>query len=314
MVAFVSGLSNWGPKPGSPEPITFGMANDPSQSISLNPGAGNLSGYGLGSSYGTQSVTPGTPAASPQGSMGMPSNQTATNLAPVHVTSPPPPSSPMFGDIFGGSSTPGGPDSNGFTIKDLAPVKVAPQMPMQPNMFDRYMMWSNDHPVLSKLAESVAGGVTGLSPVMVAAHAYYNSQHGKSLLGSLGNLFSGIGSLGSGGDSGGGPLGNSPNTPLFSNRYGPSTQSPGLQDGPGPSASGVYGAPSIASSGALPLYPGMSPLPAGSAPIGGFWNQRALRDAAPTYGPYSGFGQGTTGSQIAPAFAPNGIQSLGSSL
>lgn len=42
MVMNVPGLSNRGPSPGSPAPISFGMSRDPSQSMSLNPGAGSM--------------------------------------------------------------------------------------------------------------------------------------------------------------------------------------------------------------------------------------------------------------------------------
>jgi hypothetical protein len=199
-----------------------------------------------------------------------------------------------------------------LSVKDLAPVHVTAQMPAQPGMFDSYMMWANDHPALSKLAEGVVGNVTGLAPVFVGAHAYYNAQHGQPLFGSLLSKFgSALGGLASLGDGPGGPLNTSPNSPLFSNLTDPSAVGSGADTSYG-MGSGLSGSPSLAASGSLPYYPGLSALSGGAAPLGGFWNQQALRDAAPVYGPYAGFGQGAAPNPnpygLPQALAPAGIR------
>jgi hypothetical protein len=185
-------------------------------------------------------------------------------------------------------------------------------MPAPTSWFDNYMMWSRDHPVVSKLAENVAGvAIPMLKPVLVAAHTYYNSQHGQPLFGDmfgkLTGMFDGLGSLGNGP---GAPLSNNDNNPLFANFDNSATTSGSGATGGGP-LNGV-GSPSIATSGALPYYPGLSALSGGSAPIGGFWNQQALRDAAPAYGPYAGFAQGIAPNPnpygLPQALAPAGIR------
>lgn len=144
---------------------------------------------------------------------------------------------------------------------------------------------------------------------MVAANAYEKYKHAQPLLGSLSGLGNAVSGLFGGlGDGPGSPLSNSPNSPLFASQYAAMFNGTGSGNGSdsGAPGGGAFGGPTIASSGALPTYPGLSALSGGSAPLGGFWNQRALHDAAPVYGPYAAFGHGTpsyplAGAQIAPA-------------
>jgi hypothetical protein len=287
--------------------------------MSLTPGAGSMGYYGDQGSFASGSGSTGPAPGSGVGA-GSPSapaaSPPATNLAPVNVNataSPGPPSSIDFG--IGGVSAGGGLSADGrapLHVTNLAPVNVKAQMPVQPGMFDSYMMWANDHPVLSKLAEGVVGNVTGLSPVLVAAHAYYNAKHGQpwfgTLLSKFGSAIGGIGSLGSGP---GYPLSSNDNNPLFADLYNEPTTNPGMSAGDGGSGP-IGGTPSITTSGALPYYPGLSALSGGLAPIGGFWNQQALRDAAPVYGPYAGFAQAAAPNPnpygLPQAFAPAGIR------
>jgi hypothetical protein len=306
--------------PGAPAPITFGMNKDPSQSMSLTPGGGNMGMFGGG--YASGGGVPSS-AVSNGGAGGLASTLNTSlsikDLAPVNVSAITT-SGPSGLDFYTGGGSPGsgagpsfGAPSAPLHVTDLAPTHVTAQMPAPTNWFDNYMMWSHDHPVVSKLAENVAGGaIPLLSPVLVAAHAYYNNQHGKPLLGDLfGDItgaFRGLGSLGSGPGS---PLSSNDNNPLFADLYNEPTTNLGMSGGGGGSGP-ISGTPSIASSGALPNYPGLSALSGGSAPVGGFWNQRALRDASPVYGPYAGFAQGAAPNPspygLPPALAPTGIR------
>jgi hypothetical protein len=317
MVAFVPGLSNRVISPGSPAPISFGMGKDPSQSMSLTPGGGNPGTdiFGANLSDGWTPSPGAPPAASPQGSSSA-GQQSATNLAPVNVNAgvlniPPLTYNDPFGTSGAGSGgSPAQGESLPLHVTNLAPVKVQAQMPVQPGWFDQWNMFEHDHPYLSGLAESAASAaIPWLKPVLVGAHAYYNAQHGQPLLGNLwGKITGGLASLG---DGPGSPLSNSPNTPLFSDLYGQPASGSGADTSYG-IGSGLSGSPSIAASGSLPYYPGLSALSGGSAPIGGFWNQQALRDAAPAYGPYAGFAQGAAPNPnpygLPPALAPTGIR------
>jgi hypothetical protein len=305
--------------PGSPAPVSFGMGKDPSQSLSLTPGGGSVGTDIFGTPLSGGAGGAPAPSSGPIPSGWTPDTSLSVkNLAPVNVnaiTTGGPSSLDLYsgGGAMGSGAGPSfGAPSVPLSVKDLAPVHVTAQMPAPTNWFDNYMMWSNDHPMLSKLAESAVGGVTGLSPVLVAAHAYYNSQHGQPLFGNLlGKLSGALGGLGSLGDGPGSPLSNSPNTPLFSDLYGQQASGSGADTSYG-IGSGVSGSPSIATSGSLPYYPGLSALSGGSAPIGGFWNQQALRDASPAYGPYAGFAQGAAPNPnpygLPPALAPTGIR------
>lgn len=323
MVAFVPGLSNRVISPGSPAPITFGMntandwMNNRSESLSLNPGIGNpgsgrdgfLGGYsgGPGGAGGGGGGGAASPSSPPIAASGQP--QSAQNFAPVNVQALAPPSFGLsaLGSIYSDSPTSASvsPDPGGVSVKNLAPTNVQAQMPVKPGLFGSYNQWYNDHRFLGGMAEGLASAaIPMLKPVLVAAHAYYRSQHGQPLFGPLwgriANAFSGSG------DGPGSPLSNSPNSPLFASLY--DARGSGSGADPNAPGGGLFGAPTIASSGALPAYPGLSGLSGGSAPLGGFWNQQALRDAAPVYGPYAAFGHGTPSSLPAGApFAPAGI-------
>lgn len=256
------------------------------------------------------------------------SSLSVSNLAPVNVNAVTMGSSPMMGNLYGNGGMSGAPNmgsgggAGNVPVKDLAPVHVNAQMPVQPNMFDRYMGWSNDHPFLSGLAENAVGGVTGLAPVIVAAHAYYNAQHNQPIFGSLSDLASkaghalgGLGSLGGMFSGPGSPLSANSNSPVFGDLY--SSQSTGMATGLGGNPqhpqSGSSGYTIASSGGALPYYPGLSSLGnGGPAPMGGFWNQQAIHDAAPTYGPYAGM-SGSTPPATPPLspYAPSGITAQG---
>lgn len=323
MVMNVPGLSNRGPSPGSPAPISFGMSRDPSQSMSLNPGAGSmgtdifgaaLSGSGGGGllSGGGGGQAAGGPI--PQG-WRPDTSLTIKDLAPVSVSALSPSSigAPMFGSLYSDSGSSGSisaPDIGGVHVTNLAPTQVQAQMPVKPSWLDQLYMAQNDHPALSSLVKGVAGNIPLLGPVMVAANAYENYKHGQPLFGSLGGLGGSLAHLLSGlGDGPGGPLSTSPNSPLYASQYAAMFNgTPGAGSSDPAGSMGSMGGPALASSGALPAYPGLGALSGGSAPLGGFWNQRALHDAAPVYGPYAAFGHGTTSYLPAGApFAPAGI-------
>lgn len=322
MVAFVDGLSNRVISPGSPVPITFGMGNGPS--MSLNPGAGiagtDVQGYDTtgGTSFGGSGpAMPAGAAPSGQGNTGV----NATNLASVNVsgTSTPYLGSSGFNSLNQGPAGNTGimpPTIGGLHVTNLAPTNVKAQMPVQPSMLDQAWMWSNDHKAVSNAAQGALGSaIPLLAPVMSIANAYENYKHGLPLLqgqfGGLGSLVGPVSSLFSGlGHAPGGPLASTSNNPLYGAQDAAAFQGPpgGASYGGAMPNSGILGAPSIASSGALPAYPGLTGLSGGSAPLGGYWNQQAIRDAAPAYGPYAGM---RIPSSIPSGLAPTGIQTLG---
>ena len=118
---------------------------------------------------------------------------------------------------------------------------------------------------------------------MVAANAYENYKHGKGLLNDITGLFH---SSAPGASSPGSPLSSNAQNPLYKDLY------KGFFDGSGDGA--TYGGipPSGNGSDQLPNYPGIAALSAVPASLpGGYWNQRALHDAALTYGPFAGFAQ-----------------------
>lgn len=181
---------------------------------------------------------------------------------------------------MGGSLAPGG-----AQVKDLAPVHVTAQTPRQPGIFGSYMQWANDHPTLSKMAEGLVGSaIPTLGTVFAGAHAYYNSQHGRPL---FGNMFGKLGGsvsdmLGAIGSGPGGPLSSNQQNPLYKDLDS------SFFNGSGSPGGGGFGSSYYDSQ--LPNYPGLASVSAYplSGDMGGYWNQQAIHDAAPTYGPFAG--------------------------
>lgn len=324
MVAFVKGMYNDHLNPGSPAPISFGPQNDPSQDMSLTPGSGSgqtvLGGFGpIGGSAGGGSASGGGGGTASGGRVpGAPGAQT---LSTVQVNGGGlQGQAPMFGTQYGQSSTPPSNTAGGLHVTDLAPVNVKPQMPVQPNWFSQYEMWGNDHPWLQHMAEAaVSGAIPLMKPVFVGAHAYFNAAHGHPLFGTFLNSAQHLVNRDQStpaSQSAPNPLAASVENPLYGNLY----NGPAASDGPGSpggasqsfNAGAAGSITGLLSGGPLPAYPGLGSFSGGSAPIGGFWNQQALRSASPAYGPYAGYGNTPAPAPATPqGFAPFGISSLG---
>ena len=310
MVINVPGLSNRNTSPGAPAPITFGMQNGLMDSAAITPGAGAMGYYGDSSPFNPSNsggigsaVGPAT-AAAQNAVYGQP----ATNLAGVTVNAyvPTLPNMPpVTGASAGVSDNPFGIDGSSVqpNIKDLAPVKVTAQPTVTPNWFDTLNMMANDHPA----ATGALGAITNLAPVITTAHALWNAQHGISPLDSLNPLGGAVSRMLTTLGSGPG-LGNTPPDPkaLNSLLYPPAVNpgSPGI-DGSGAGSS-------LFTSGPLPDYASLNALGNfGGAPVGGYWNQQALKMASPAYGPYAGYAGTPQPINYANPYAPSGITMAG---
>lgn len=317
MVINVPGLSNMSTSPGAPSPITFGMQNGLMDSAAITPGAGAMGYYGdsspfnpsnaggIASSSGS-AVGPAT-AAAQNAVYGQP----ATNLGGVTVNAYAPTLQsmvPITGASAGISDNPFGIDGSNLRpnidLKNMLPVKVTAQSTVTPSWYDTLNMMANDHPVMTGLL----GSVTNLSPVITTAHALWNAQHGVSLLDSLNPLGGSVSHMLSALGSGGG-LGNTPPDPhALNSLLHPPASNPGS---PGIGSGGAGS--SLFTSGPLPDYASLHALGNfGAPPVGGYWNQQALKMAAPAYGPYAGYG-GAAPQPInyANPYAPSGITSAG---
>lgn len=143
----------------------------------------------------------------------------------------------------------------------------------------------NDHPVEYHAAKAALGATGPILPTVYAfANAYQRWKHGMPL---FGNVFGNLGGTVSGmfKDSPGGPLSSDKENPLYKDLDS------SFFDGSGSPGGGGFGTSYYDSK--LPDYPGlasMSAYPMSGDP-GGYWNQRAIHDAAPTYGPFAGYGK-----------------------
>lgn len=340
---FVPGASQWGSSPGSPSPDTFGMGSGLSQSAAITPGAGAMGYYGDtsfgGGAGGTSAAATGNatgPSSTPATNLGgvtvnayaptLPSMPMvgganpgggsagngggATNLPAIHVTAPVPTIS-GFNNLL--NSPGGGAQLPGVDVTNMSPVHVTAQTPS--GFIGALANFKSDHPLLYQLGSMglnmATGGATTL-PTMVV-NALVDHANGQNLVDSLlppgvGSALSGMfNAMGNHGASGGVQQAN------------PALLNNNLLNPPGGGASNPYGdgggtaGNGIATSGALPDYAGLGALGNfGSAPVGGYWNQQALKMASPAYGPYKGFG-GTTPQPInyANPYAPSGITTAG---
>lgn len=317
MVINVPGLSNRSTSPGAPAPITFGMQSGLMDSAAITPGAGAMGYYGDSSPFNPSNS--GGIASSPGSAVGPATaaaqsaiyGQPATNLAGVTVNAYAPtlPSmAPITGASAGISDNPFGIDGSNLRpnidLKNMLPVKVTAQPTVTPSWYDTLNMMANDHPVMTGLL----GSVTNLSPVITTAHTLWNAQHGISPLDSLNPLGGSVSRMFSALGNGGG-LGNTPPDPhALNSLLHPPASNPGS---PGIGSAGAGS--SLFTSGPLPDYASLNALGNfGAAPIGGYWNQQALKMAAPAFGPYAGYGSSsyvpTSHNNV---FAPTGITPMG---
>lgn len=174
-------------------------------------------------------------------------------------------------------------------------------MPRTPGLYEGLWMRQNDlradHPLAYQAAKTAIGSAIPVLPTVLAvANAYQRWKHGMPLfgdtLGKLGgaaqDMFSGMGS------HTGGPLSSTPQHPLYDGLYTNGISGGGGAGSGGPSQPNTQ----------LPNYPAiqsMSAHPIGLGDLGGYWNQVAIHDAAPTYGPFAGYGKNPL------PIAPSGI-------
>lgn len=168
---------------------------------------------------------------------------------------------------------------------------TAPQVGLSGNWLTRM---NANHPFLT----SLGANILGLGPAL-GAYNLYNSFTNNSALHNLGNDISGLFSH-SGTPSGGfnasgvndalnGLSGMGMGSGAPGGGMAPGSIGGGMPFGGGgsPSYGGFVGTPSVSGESYTPL--GNYPQPASyQAPVGGYWNQQAIRDAAPAYGPYAG--------------------------
>lgn len=280
-------------------------------------GSGNT-GYGGNDNANSGAFDPvggGTPSAATLATL---NSMRPTSLSGVTVNAYAPLLPPM-GSVdaipAGGASSSvngvdiGAPDTS-LHVSNLAPVHVQAQRLVPTSALDNAWMWANDHPFISGLGESFVGSVTGLSPVIVAANAYEASKHGQNPLSALlplGNKFPNVfGGLqgGLGGNASSTDATNSLQS-LLASQSQPAIGSPSGAGGQPPGSSLITGGP-------LPDYAGLHALGNfGAAPVGGYWNQQALKMANPAYGPYAGYGGAPQPINYANPYAPSGLATAG---
>lgn len=194
-----------------------------------------------------------------------------------------------FTGMGGSGGIAGSPAPSGVHVKNLNPVHVTAQMPVKPSWPDQLWMRQNDlrndHPYAYHAAKTALGIAVPILPtVMAVANAYERYKHGQPLFGNMfGKLVGSVSGLFS--NSPGGPLSSNQENPLYKDLDS------SFFNGSG-SPSGSTGGSSYYDS-QLPNYPGlasMSAYPVALGDMGGYWNQMALHDAAPTYGPFGGYG------------------------
>jgi hypothetical protein len=165
-------------------------------------------------------------------------------------------------------------------------VNVTAQLPKTPGWYERLWMMQNDHPLASQGLKTALGGAIPILPTVFGiANMYERYKHGQPLLGkTMGNLGGTVSNIFSGLGSGpGGPLSSNDQNPLYKDLDS------SFFDGSGSPGGGGFGTSYYDSK--LPDYPGLTGLSAYplSGDVGGYWNQRAIHDAAPAYGPFSNF-------------------------
>ena len=305
-----SGLS-FGMGPDSPSIALGGpMSSDwfapgSSSAVSASPAALGSSGSGIAATN-LPGVTVNAAVSSLPGmtvSANAPSSSGATNLAPITVSGMP--------HITGPSLDAGSFQIPGVPVTNMSPVNVTAQAPS--GFLGTLANFKADHPALYQGANIAAnlltGGLTTLPSMVV--NAYLDHMNGKGMLGSLlPPGLSGVGGVLDGmfnamGNHGGGGTVQQANTGILGT----------LPTGAGSSmgANGSGGAGGISTGAPLPDYAGLGALGNfGSAPVGGYWNQQALKMASPTYGPYAGYGGATPQlPNYANPYAPSGITTAG---
>ena len=248
-----------------------------------------------------------TPSLPPMGAIGGSPGGGVTNLPAVPVSAYQPTIGGLPDLLKNGTN---GLQVNGADVTNLAPVTV--QAPAPSGLIGTLANFKANHPILYQLGETglnvATGGVTALPSMVV--NAMVDHANGKSVVDSLlpfGTSLSSLGSLlGNGGNASSTDATNALQSLLAS-------QSPNVVGTP----SGQSGSPNLngalSTNGPLPDYASLHALGNfGTPPVGGYWNQQALKMAAPAYGPYAGYG-GAAPQPInyANPYAPSGITSAG---
>lgn len=249
-----------------------------------------------------------TPSLPPMGAIGGSPGGGVTNLPAVPVSAFQPAIGGLPDLLKNGTN---GLQVNGADVTNLAPVQVQAPALSSGGPIQTLANIKTDHPILYQLgnmALNVAtGGLTTLPSMVV--NAMVDKANGKSVVDSLlpfGLNLHDVGSLlGSGGNASSTDATNSLQSLLASQSQAPIGSSSGV-GGQVPGSSLITGGP-------LPDYAALHALGNfGSAPVGGYWNQQALKMANPAYGPYAGYGASTPQPiNYANPYAPSGITSAG---
>lgn len=246
-----------------------------------------------------------TPSLPPMGAIGgSPGGGSVTNLPAVPVSA----YQPSIGGLTDLLNPPGGAQLPGVDVTNLAPTHVTATAPS--DWIGKLANFKTDHPLMYQLGSMglnvATGGATALPSMVV--NAMVDKANGQSMVNSLlpfGLNLHGLGSLlGGGGDASSTDASNALQS-LLASQSQSSIGSSSSTGGQVPGSSLITGGP-------LPDYAGLHALGNfGAAPVGGYWNQQALKMANPAYGPYAGYGGAPQPINYANHYAPSGLATAG---